>query len=69
MNPECANCKHLGACKTTDAQKILSHYVCEFFEEVPNQQIAQARYDVIAKFGQAGLKVLTNPNVDTTEET
>jgi hypothetical protein len=58
MNKECATCKYLGICKLTDASKILSHFVCENYDPVASPEIVQARYDVIAKFGEAGLKVI-----------
>lgn len=58
-NRECVTCKFLPACSNTNRQKILSHYVCENFEQVPEEeQVVKARCDIINKFGNAGLHVL-----------
>lgn len=39
--------------------KLLSHYVCQSFEEVENElHIVKARCDIINMFGEAGFKVL-----------
>jgi hypothetical protein len=58
-NRECVTCRHLEACTRTDTQRILSHYVCEYFEEVANEEeIVKARCDIINKFGSAGLIAL-----------
>lgn len=55
-NRECVTCAYLAACQNTSAEKILSHYVCELFQEVSNEeQVVKARCDVINKFGAAGL--------------
>lgn len=59
FNRECVTCKYIEACSKTSAQKILSHYVCESFEEVPNEdEVVKARCDIINRFGYAGLDVL-----------
>lgn len=54
-NRECVTCVYLGVCQNTSTEKILSHYVCESFQEVPSEeQVVKARCDVINKFGAAG---------------
>lgn len=56
FNRECVTCKSLTVCQLTSEQKILSHYVCEYFEEVENPvEVVKARCDVINVFGTAGL--------------
>lgn len=53
---ECVTCKLLPICKKTSADKVLSHFVCEHFEEVPNEmQVVKARCDIINSFGAAGI--------------
>lgn len=49
-------CKWLNVCQTTSIRKVLSHFVCEYYEEVPNPvQVVKARCDIINTFGNAGL--------------
>lgn len=56
FNRECVTCKFLEACSITSASKILSHFVCASFEEVPNEdQVVKARCDIINAFGAAGI--------------
>lgn len=58
-NRECVTCKYLEQCSNTSIEKILSHFLCELFEEVPNEeQVVKARCDIINKFGNAGLVAL-----------
>jgi hypothetical protein len=58
-NRECVTCTYLEVCQTTSAAKILSHFVCEYFQEVNNEeQVVKARCDVINKFGAAGLSAI-----------
>ena len=54
------------SCSKTNAQKILSHYVCDSYGAA-EKEIVQARCDVINKFGNAGLSavVTTEPNEDS----
>lgn len=55
-NQECVTCKFLPVCTRTSTQKVLSHYVCEYFEEVVNPvEVIKARCDVINMFGDAGV--------------
>jgi len=58
LNKECITCEFLGICKLTDGQKILSHFVCENYSGVTNTEIVNARIEVIAKFGNAGMKAV-----------
>lgn len=58
-NPECVTCKFLQICPKTSHTKILSHFVCESFEEVESElEVVKARCDVINVFGAAGIRAL-----------
>lgn len=58
-SPECVTCKFLSVCKKTSNTKILSHFVCDIFEEVESElEVVKARCDVINMFGPAGLRAL-----------
>lgn len=58
-NRECVTCNRLENCTRTSVKKILSHFVCESFEEVTNEEeVVKARCDIINKFGNAGFYVL-----------
>lgn len=59
FNPECVTCKFLPACPRTRNDLILSHYVCEVYQEVENpEQVVKARCDLINTFGAAGLHAI-----------
>lgn len=63
-NRECVTCRYLAACGLTSVERILSHFVCDSFEEVENEvEIVKARCDIINLFGRAGLVALA-PNID-----
>jgi len=56
---ECVTCKYLQVCRKTSYNKLLSHYVCNSFEEVESEvEIVKARCDLINMFGGAGFKAL-----------
>lgn len=58
-NRECVTCKFLEACSKTSTQKLLSHFVCDTYERVINEeQIVKARCYIINIFGNAGIDVL-----------
>jgi len=59
---ECLSCKHLGGCIRTDGTKLLSHFVCEVYQEEPREEVIKARFDVINKFGSAGVRSVISPN-------
>lgn len=68
-NRECVTCTYLAACGNTNAEKILSHYVCEYFQEVLNEeQVVKARCDVINKFGVAGLIAIAQHKKEQPDE-
>lgn len=57
--PECVTCKYLPVCPKTSATKLLSHFVCDSFEEVESEiEVVKARCDIINTFGKAGIKAL-----------
>jgi hypothetical protein len=57
--PECVTCRFLQVCKRTSHMKILSHFVCESFEEVESElEVVKARCDIINMFGAAGIQAL-----------
>ncbi len=60
-NPECLHCAHLGGCSVTDEQKLLSHFVCEVYQEEPQEGVIKARLDIITKFGSAGVRSVVSP--------
>lgn len=58
-SPECVTCKFLRVCKKTSRTKILSHFVCDSFEEVESElEVVKARCDIINIFGAAGIEAL-----------
>lgn len=54
---ECINCSHLGDCTETDVQKLLSHYRCDRWEEVPQEKL-KARIDSVNRYGVAAAQAL-----------
>lgn len=59
FNRECVTCKYLQVCTKTSTEKVLSHFLCEYFEEVENPvEVVKARCDIINAFGGAGVKGL-----------
>ena len=62
MAGECVTCLHLGNCTRTDGSKVLSHYVCEVYQEEERQEVIRARLDIVNKFGPAGIQSVISPN-------
>lgn len=60
-NPECVFCTRLGGCELTTGTKLLSHFVCDVFQEEPQEEVIRARLDVINKFGSAGVQSVIAP--------
>lgn len=63
MSPECISCSRLGGCLRTDGQKLVAHFVCELYQEEPQEEIIRARLDVINKFGSAGIQSVISSDV------
>ena len=66
MRAECVSCAHLSGCTRTDGPKLLSHFVCEVYQEEPQEEVIRARLDIINKFGSAGVQSVISP--DTQKE-
>lgn len=64
MPAACISCKRLGRCNTTDAEKVLSNYVCDLYEEVERPEETKARQDIIVMYGEAGVTALVSPETE-----
>lgn len=58
---ECVFCSRLSGCSRTDGTKLLSHFVCEVYQEEQTEEVIRARLDIINKFGSAGVRSVISP--------
>lgn len=64
-NISCLTCELLGDCATVDDEKLTSGYYCGDWRETDPAKVA-ARYQILYKFGSAGVRVLLSkpPAID-----
>lgn len=68
MSGECLACLHVGNCKETSLEKVLSSFTCPMFTAVP-EPVFLARLTTMNRFGEktAVLALMAKPE-DTLKE-